>query len=132
MENGQGRPEELNLSKIESFEDLLVWQESMRLIKSLKNIFNFDKYNPLLNQLFRSSISIPSNISEGFERQTNKGYIQILFIAKGSCGELRTQLYIANEMDLISQNQLVEPMEKTKHISSMLYKLIQTRRENFS
>ena len=132
MENGQGRTEELNLSKIESFEDLLVWQESMRLIKSLKNIFNFDKYNPLLNQLFISSISIPSNISEGFERQTNKEYIQFLFIAKGSCGELRTQLYIANEMDLISQNQLVELTEKTKHISSMLYKLIQTRRENFS
>ena len=91
------------MSKIESFENLLGWKESTGLIKSLKNIFNFDKYNPLLNQLFRSSISIPSNISEGFERQTNKEYIQFLFIAKGSCGELRTQFYIAYEMDLISQ-----------------------------
>ena len=91
------------MSKIESFENLLGWKESTGLIKSLKNIFNFDKYNPLLNQLFRSAISIPSNISEGFERQTNKEYIQFLFIAKGSCGELRTQFYIAYEMDLISQ-----------------------------
>lgn len=123
--------EVLELGKIESFEDLLVWQESMRLIKSIKSIFNFDKYNPLLNQLFISSISIPSNISEGFERQTNKEYIQFLFIAKGSCGELRTQLYIAHEMNLISQTQMEELTEQAKKISSMLYKLIQTRKQNF-
>ena len=104
----------------------------MRLIKSIKSIFNFDKYNPLLNQLFISSISIPSNISEGFERQTYIEYIQFLFIAKGSCGELRTQLYIAREMDLISQKQLEELTGQAKKISSMLYKLIQVRKQNFS
>ena len=133
-ENGTGKRkiQVLAMSKIESFEDLLVWQESMRLIKSIKGIFNFDKYNPLLNQLFRSSISIPSNISEGFERQTNREYIQFLFIAKGSCGELRTQLYIAREMDLISQNQLTELTGQAKKISSMLYKLIQVRKQKFS
>ncbi len=119
------------MSKNESFEDLLVWRESMNLIKNLKIIFNFDKYNPLLNQLFKYSISIPSNISEGIERQTNKEYIQFLFIAKGSCGELRTQLYIACEMNLISQTQMEELTEQSKKISSMLYKLIQTRKQNF-
>ena len=123
--------EVLELGKIESFEDLLVWQESMRLIKSIKSIFNFDKYNPLLNQLFISSISIPSNISEGFERQTNKEYIQFLFIAKGSCGELRTQLYILKDIGLFTNNIIDEFINNSREISAMLYSLIQTRITKF-
>jgi four helix bundle protein len=51
--------------------------------------------------------SVPSNIAEGFERQTNKEFIQFLFIAKGSCGELRTQLYLAKELKYIDRRQLI-------------------------
>ena len=122
---------EFSLSKIESFEDLLVWQESMLLIKELHLSLDFDKYNPLINQIFKSAISIPSNIAEGFERQTNKEYIQFLYIAKGPCGELRTQLKIASDIGKLSNSELSVFIIITKKISSMLFKLIQTRKENF-
>jgi len=119
------------LSKIESFEDLLVWQESMNLVKDINKSLNFNKYNPLINQIFKSAISIPSNIAEGFERQTNKEYIQFLYIAKGSSGELRTQLQIASDIGKLTISEASDYKNKTKVISSMLYKLIQTRKENF-
>ena len=120
-----------SLSKIESFEDLLVWKESMKLIKEIHNSLDFNKYNPLINQIFKSAISIPSNIAEGFERQTNKEYIQFLYIAKGSSAELRTQLKIASDIGKLTISEASNYRDKTKKISSMLFKLIQTRKENF-
>jgi len=69
--------------------------------------------------------------AEGYERNTNKEYIQFLHIAKGSCGELRTQLYIASEIGLISKQKSKELIEKTKEISAMLFNLIKTRQEKF-
>ncbi len=110
---------------------MLVWRESMYLVKTLHKSLDFNKYNPLINQIFKSAISIPSNIAEGFERQTNKEYIQFLYIAKGSCGELRSQLYIASDLEKLPKSEVDEFLSKTKKISSMLYKLIQTRKENF-
>ena len=78
-----------------SFEDFLIWQEGMNLCdeiySSLKKCNDFG----LLDQIQRSSVSIPSNIAGGFELRTNKGFIRHLYISKGSVGELRTQLYIA-------------------------------------
>ena len=118
-------------SKITKFEDLDVWQESVRLsvdiYKSLKNCKDYG----LRDQIQRAVVSIPSNISEGYERKGNKEYIQFLSIAKGSCGELRTQLYIAKEVHFISKDQANLYIESTNKISAMLYKLIQVRKNNF-
>ena len=79
-----------NLNKIQKFEDLNVWKESVKLsvniYKALKNCKDFG----LRDQIQRSAVSIPSNISEGFDRKGNKEFIQFLYIAKGSCSELRT------------------------------------------
>ena len=89
------------MNKIQKFEDLNVWKESVKLsvkiYKSLKNCKDFG----LRDQLQRSAVSIPSNIAEGFDRKGNKEFIQFLYIAKGSCSELRTQLYIAVEVGII-------------------------------
>ena len=81
--------------------------------------------------MHRSTVSIPSNISEGFERKGNKEFIQYLYIAKGSCAELRTQLYIAMKTKTIDNQKAIELIETTKKISAMLYKLIQTRKTKF-
>jgi len=91
------------MSADEKFEDLNVWKESMKLsvdvYKAIKNCKDFG----FRDQIFRSTVSIPSNIAEGFERQSNKEFIQFLYIAKASCGELRTQLYLAIKINLLEK-----------------------------
>ena len=85
----------------------------------------------LKDQLCRSAISIPSNIAEGYKRQSNKEFIRFLYLAKGSCGELRTQLYLLKDLDMIISNVVKKLILDSKEISAMLYSLIQTRAERF-
>ncbi len=118
-------------TKVEKFEDLIIWQEGIALSIEIYQLFKNSKDYGLKDQLNRASVSIPSNVAEGFERQTNKEFVQYLFIAKGSCGEVRTQLYLANKLGIISDEKANELIEKTKKISAMLYKYIQTRKTNF-
>lgn len=86
------------MAKIEKFEDVLAWQkgrELTRLIYQVSKSGEFAKDYSLKDQIRRACISITSNIAEGFERGGNKEFIQFLGHAKGSCGEVRSQLYIA-------------------------------------
>ncbi|NOY59878.1 MAG: four helix bundle protein [Calditrichaeota bacterium] len=96
--------------------------------KSLEKCRDFS----LRDQMQRAAVSIPSNIAEGFERHSNKDFIRFLYIAQGSCAELRTQIYIAIEIGVLAKDQSNELLEKTRKISAMLYKLIKTRKEKFS
>lgn len=116
---------------IRRFEDLEVWQEAMRLAKEVYQHTKSSKDFGLRNQMQRAAVSVPSNISEGFERQTNKEYIQFLYIAKGSCAEVRTQLYIAKEVNELTQEVTDALVEQAVKVSKMLYRLIQTRKEKF-
>jgi len=104
MEKGEGKKGEGRMEyegkenvitmTVKKFEDLDVWKESMRLVIDIyENLKNCNEFG-LKDQIQRSAVSIPSNISEGYDRASNKEYIQFLHIAKGSCAELRTQLYI--------------------------------------
>jgi len=113
--------------KIEKFEDLEVWKISMNVsvlvYRMLKNCRDFG----LKDQIQRSSVSIPSNIAEGFERKSNKEYLYFLHIAQGSCAEFRTQLYLAKEVGTIKKNESAELIETTRKISAMIHRLIQSR-----
>lgn len=100
---------------------------SIDLYKSLNQATDFG----LRNHIQRSAVSIPSNIAEGYERNSNKEFVQFLHIAKGSCSELRTQLYIAMKTGLLGKEHGVEFIERSRKISSMLYKLIEVRKERF-
>lgn len=76
-------------NKIEKFEDLDVWKKSMRLSVEIYNLFSNSRDYGLKDQIQRSAVSIPSNISEGYDRGSNKEYINFLYYARGSCAELR-------------------------------------------
>lgn len=87
---------------------------------------------PLRDQIQKSALSIPSNIAEGFERNSNKEFIRFLSIAQGSCAELRTQLYLAKRIKLVDNEPVEEWIEMTRTISAMIARLIQVRKERFS
>jgi four helix bundle protein len=94
------------MSKIDTFEDLHAWQESRELVKIVYGITrssDFSRDFGLRDQIQRAAISVMSNIAEGFERGSNKEFIQFLYIAKGSAGEVRSQLYAALDLGYIDK-----------------------------
>lgn len=92
-------------AKIEKFEDLLVWQEAMDITEKIYVLFKLCKDFGFRDQVQRAAVSVPSNIAEGFDRQTNKEFIQYLFIAKGSCSEVRTQFYLAKRLNYVDDDK---------------------------
>lgn len=119
------------MATIDCFEDLEIWKKGMRLCVKIYASMKECRDYGFKDQIQRAAVSIPSNISEGYERQTNKEFIQFLFIAKGSCGEVRTQLYLAKELKYISPDDFTLLFNKAKHLSSMLSNFIKTRKNNF-
>ena len=117
--------------KIEKFEDLLVWQEGLSLTTEIYGLLKNCNDFGFRDQIRRAALSIPSNIAEDYDRQTNKEFIQFLFIAKGSCAEVRTQLYLAQNVGIISKENVDKLLAQSNKISAMLTKLIQTRKVNF-
>lgn len=117
--------------KIQKFEDLDVWKTSVRLAVNIYKHLTHCRDFGLKDQIQRSAVSIPSNISEGYDRGSNKEYIQFLYYARGSCAELRTQLYIALEAGVLPAETARDFIRITVKISAMLYNLIKVRRERF-
>ncbi len=105
------------------FEDLDVWQKAKEfsvLLYKVTNEPSFKKDFGMIDQLRRASVSIVSNIAEGYERNGNKELVQFLSFAKGSAGEIRAQLHIARELEYINENQFKELYEKISALSKML------------
>jgi len=110
------------------FEDLKVWQESRLLNKKMFVILSgkSDKnLGFLINHLFKTSGSIMDNIAEGFYRQGNKEFRKFLSISKGSAGELRSQIYRALDIEVISEQQFQELYAHCDSISAQLHNFIQ-------
>jgi four helix bundle protein len=103
-----------------SFEDLEVWQRACHLAVEIFEEFRSRDFINLKNQIERSALSIPSNIAEGAERGGVKEFSQFLKIAKGSCGELRTQLYIAAKLKSLESQKSKSLIEESKEISAMI------------
>jgi len=113
--------------KIRNFRDLDVWKKGIEIVKDVyKTVNSFPKqeFYGLASQMHRCSISIPSNIAEGFNRFHNKEYKQFLYIALGSCAELETQIEIAVELKYINEQKKTYLLEKLDHESRMLRNLI--------
>ena len=110
------------------FEDLEVWKRSRALCKevyvAMKDLRDFG----FRDQITRSSLSIPSNVAEGFERESQKECLAFLSYAKGSCGELRTPIYLGMDIGYIEANNGERWLAETREISSMLSGLMKTKR----
>ncbi|HCA57214.1 MAG TPA: four helix bundle protein [Blastocatellia bacterium] len=110
--------------RIETFEDLVIWQKAVELAKDVYLITEREKLRTdfgLRSQMRNSAVSISSNIAEGFERRTRKEYLNFLNIAKASAGELRSQLYVAREVGYLTVEEHVELREKAKFLSGSIW-----------
>lgn len=112
---------------------MLVWQESRVLVKDifvLTSSKNFEKEYALRDQMKRSAISIMSNIAEGFGRGGNKEFIQFLYISNGSVNELKSQLYISFDFNLVSEDVLNEFLSVLLKVENMNKALIRKMKES--
>ena len=103
-----------------NYEKLLVWKRSCRLSADIYRQLASLKDFGFKDQITRSGLSVPSNIAEGMERVSDKEKLYFLNVARASCAELRTQIYIGSDIDYIEKAVSQVWLEETREISSML------------
>jgi four helix bundle protein len=111
---------------IEKFEDIIAWQKAKEMTILIYNTFKDSKDFGFKDQIQRAGVSVMNNIAEGFERKTNNEFRQFLYIAKGSCGEVRSMLYLAKELNTISESAFNKIYSLAAEISKILSGLIKT------
>lgn len=112
--------------KIEKFEDILAWQKAYFLTKEIYSSFRNCKDYSFRDQIQRAVISIMNNIAEGYERKGNKEFKHFLYIAKGSCGEVRSMLYPAMDFRYINKSEFDKYKTLTVEVARMLSGLIKS------
>ncbi len=111
------------MSKVTKFEDLIAWQKTRRLVREIYRITNEGKFAKdfgLRDQIRRAAVSIMSNIAEGFERSSSAEFHRFLFTAKGSCAELRSQLYIAFDIDYLSKMEFERLLALSEEVARII------------
>jgi four helix bundle protein len=112
---------------VKNFEDLEIWKEARHLTREIYTLckgLKFSKDFGLRGQMQDAAVSIMSNIAEGFERGGNQEFVQFLYIAKGSCGEVRSQLYVAFDQEYIDEKAADRLLISLKRLSVMIKHLI--------
>jgi four helix bundle protein len=128
MENGKGKMERGTPLSHEGkafkpFEEFDLWKRAFALSVAIYRLTKeaaFDKDWALRDQIRRAAISIPSNIAEGYERRAPTEFRQFLSIAKGSCGEVRTQLQIAAGVEMVDSKRCDPLIAECKEVSAMI------------
>lgn len=124
------------MAEIRKFEDLLAWQKARELVRKIYLATRegpFAKDYGLRDQIRRASVSVMSNIAEGFERSSSAEFHQFLVIAKGSCAEVRSQLYAALDIEYLSNdtfNELMSLAQEVGRIVGGLRQAIDNRRKS--
>jgi four helix bundle protein len=111
------------MGKFNSFEEINSWQKARIFNKRIYLITEsstFKKDFDFVRQIRRASISISSNIAEGFERNTDKEFIYFLYVAKASAGEVRSQLYLAYDLEYITKEEFETLIESVTEIAKLL------------
>jgi len=112
--------------RIEKFEDIVSWQKSKELTKNIYELFRDSRDFGFKDQIQRASVSVMNNIAEGFERRGDKEFKHFLFIAKGSCGEVRSMLYLGLELNYITKDNFNKLSNLSIEISKLLSGFIKT------
>jgi four helix bundle protein len=110
------------------FEDIIAWQKARELTKriyALTKNGDFSRDYGLTDQIRRAAVSVMSNISEGYERGTKEEFMHFLYIAKGSCGEVRAQLYVALDEGYLAEKDFEQTTALAMEVSRLLYHLIE-------
>jgi four helix bundle protein len=120
-------PEVRGKMRIERFEDLAAWGRARELVGQVYVLTKKEKFcrgRVLLSQIRRAAISVMSNISEGFKRGSNREFIRFLYIAKGSCGEVRSQLVVAHDQDYLEEAEFQDTCILARRVSGTIENLI--------
>ena len=112
--------------KFNRFEEIIAWRKAKELTKDVYLCFEKSRDFGFKDQIQRASISIMNNIAEGFERKSNNEFKYFLFIAKGSCGEVRSMLILAHEMQWLNDEIYLKMYNSSIEISKMLSGLIKS------
>ena len=115
------------MATVQQFEDLAVWQGARELVKEIYAVSKqraFYRDFGLRDQICRAATSTMSNVAEGFERGTRKEFIQFLNIAKGSNGEVRSQLYVALDQEYLTEKAFSQLRESAVVLSRRLARFI--------
>ena len=108
------------MSKVDRFEDLIAWQKARKLTSAIYETTNIDSLTRdygLSRQMQRAAVSVMSNIAEGYERGSRREFHQFLTIAKASCAELRSQLYVALDVGYLNQRQFETLLTQAEEVS---------------
>ena len=111
------------------FEELIAWQRARKLAKEIYRLTStgaFAKDFGLRDQIRRAAVSIMSNIAEGYERGGRAEFHQFLVIAKGSCGEVRSQLYVANDVGYLDEPNFLPIKQNTEELSKIIAGLMKS------
>ncbi len=111
------------MAQIRRFEDLVAWQQARALTKCVYELTRdgtFAKDYRLASQMQAASVSIMSNIAEGFERATKKEYLHFLSIAKASCAEVRSQVYVALDVAYLSGEPARSLLSQCERVSKLI------------
>lgn len=116
---------------VKTYKELLVWQKSREIVKDVYKICGSlpqDEVYGLISQIKRASVSIPSNIAEGYRRNNRREYVQFLGIAAGSAAELETQLILANDLFQVDTFPCLSKLTEVQKILATMIKKLDPRR----
>lgn len=121
------------MGKVQTFEDLVVFQKARELCKEVYGITNnlpFKSDYRFVQQIRAAAGSVMDNIAEGFERDGNKEFVNFLYIAKGSCGEVKSQILRASDVGFISPEKAQALFQECTEIGKLLFSLISALKQS--
>jgi len=121
------------MTGIQRFEDLIAWQKARELTTKIYEASRHGQFSrdfELAGQVRRAAVSVMSNIAEGFEREGQREFRQFLSIAKGSCAELRSQLYVALDCEYLSEGDFTNLLKKAEEVGRIIGGLRRSIRRN--
>jgi len=112
--------------KFEKFEDIIAWQKAQDLAVEIYNDFSGLRDYGFKDQICRAVVSISNNIAEGFDRQSKKEFSRFLFIAKGSCSEVKSMLYLSERLGYSSNVKAQKLRAQSQEISKIIRGIIKS------